>query len=76
MGKIPDFNNANFLHELRYWLIRKIAGKCVVMLNCKLQIIDQQTAAPVILDNINGGLFENVSFPTQDGQILKVVQNG
>lgn len=72
--KIPNYSDADFLTNCRFWLIKLIAGRSVIMLNAEINIAKDNGAMPFITRGIHGGYFNNVSFPAQRGMILEINQ--
>lgn len=38
-GKIKDYDNSDLLTKIRYWLLRKLAGKRAIMINVRVGVI-------------------------------------
>lgn len=73
---IDDFSNASRLMNLRFWLIRLIAGKCQVMLNLQIDIVPKDPDHAASFEGIRGGLFHSLVFPNQHGFMLHLTPVG
>jgi hypothetical protein len=72
--EIEDFNNTSRLTTLRFWLIKLLAGRSVIMMNAHIDIIFADGSIPFKSDWIDGGYFNNCSFPQKGMRILKIDQ--
>lgn len=77
MNKITDFSNAGPLTSIKHWLIHKIAGKSLVMLNVKIDIVprkDYPEGSAAIARDISGGVVRGVSFPNYGDTLIHISQ--
>lgn len=74
MKKLDNFCNSKISTRIRYWLIQKIAGKSVILLNAKIQLVPYDGEHVLHVDNVKGGYFENCHFPFEDGMVLHIQQ--
>lgn len=72
---VDDFSNAGPIQNLRYWLIKKIAGQCVVILNAKISMVQHSGHAARVTD-VNGAFISGSSFPVKHGLMLEISQRG
>lgn len=61
--------------EIRFWLIKLIAGSAMIVLNARLDIVERspdEEAGKV--GDIDCGLIQNCGLPCRDGKIVKIEQ--
>jgi hypothetical protein len=67
------------LLKIRFWLIRLIAGKSVILLNAKLDmvepVVDGDILVNVFVDSVDGLLMSGTSFALPDECALRIRQN-
>lgn len=69
-------NVKNPLTRFRFWLIVKLAGKSVVVINANLSMADEEAGIDArVEDDVDGCLISNTSYPPRaDGKILAIGQ--
>lgn len=71
---IPDYSDASAFANFRFWLIKLIAGRSVVVLNASFDIIKEKPGYGLQLYSVSGGLFANTTFPIRHGYMIEVAQ--
>lgn len=72
------WNDQHLICKIRKYLIRKLAGNGVVIINADISILDiEGIDVPLFVEKINFGMFENVTwgFNGKDGKTYKVTTN-
>lgn len=73
---VQDFSNATLATRIRHWLIQKIAGQHVVILNACFDFCEHQPGAAARVFKVKGGIISSCKFPVRDGKMLSVTKNG
>lgn len=76
--KIQDFSNSSFLTAARHWLIKKIAGDHMVVLNARIDIVnryDYPEGTAASIGPVDGGLVAGVVFPAYGDTLIKLSGN-
>lgn len=60
--------------KLRFWLIQKLAGRNVVILNACITLVPVSEPFKLRIKGVKGGLFLNSDFPTYKGRMLQIEQ--
>lgn len=73
--KIPDIaTDKSMIDTLRFWLIKKLAGKTVVVMNTNIHFVARKEFEPLQVDAKDGAYFQSVGFPVDGRTILRFEQ--
>lgn len=67
-------STADFATSLRFWLIRKIAGDRLIMLNARLSIVPRDTSNIAKITGVDGALFAGLRFGQRPDLIIEIKQ--
>lgn len=72
--KIKDFSNTSLSARIRHWLIKKLAGKHLVVLNARIDIVARKDhpgfSGRVV--GVRGGMVESCVFPDYGPTIIQL----
>lgn len=72
--KFNNFSNASIYTELRFILIKWLAGRSVIIINAGIKIVERDPNYFCRLQSVNGGLFHGSSFYADESQMLEISQ--
>lgn len=76
-GKIQDYDSSGFLRNVRYWLIKKLAGKCMVIINAHVAVIPRIEDRNVIgrATQTGAGMYITSSYLWCDDERMLLLSN-
>ena len=74
MSNIPDVSTETPLSTFRYFMIRIIAGKHMVMLNTQVDMVDRKVDIAARVVNTKGGYINNCAFPDYSDKMIQLSQ--
>lgn len=76
-GKVKDYSDSNWSTAIRYWLIKKLAGKHTVIVNARINIIDRIDDLNVVgrATQTGKGMLMQSSYLHCDGEQMLLVSN-
>lgn len=72
MYKIPDYCKTSYTVRMRYYLIRLLAGRAVVVLNARFSLVPARGMSAYVQRCPHGLLLSGTGLPTAHGEVLRI----
>lgn len=70
--RYQPINDAKWLYRIRNWLIQRLAGKSVVILNAEIDFVDPEGGERMVVKDCVGAVVVDCMLPSVGGMVPRI----